>query len=156
MKLNTKPLSDIEIGFPVLADKQVLFAKVVSKAIKPSKNKPGSNTLHLEFQVVDPTVVKSDGTIIDNKGNLKFTYYIGFAPGPKYDPNEKFKELAVALGVPEDKEDFELEDIVEGTYLKIVIKFEPAKDSYPNRNSINGLRPILPSDNFDIDSVPTF
>jgi hypothetical protein len=156
VKLNTKPLQDIEIGIPVLADKQVLFARVVSKEIKPSKQKVGSETLHVEFKIVDPTVVKKDGTEIPNRGNLNYTFYIGLTPGPKYDPNEKLKELAVALGVEDSKSDFELDDIVPGTFCKVVMKFEAASGQYPDRNSINGIRPIKASDNFDSESVPNF
>ncbi len=156
MKLNTKRLQDIEYGIPVLEDKQVLFARVVSREVKPSKKKVGSNTLHVKFQVVDPQVVKRGGDIIDNKGVFQYTYYIGLTPGPDYDPDAKCKELAVALKVPEDKEDFEVEDIVVGTFLKIVLKFEPADGQYPDRNSVNGIRPITPEDQFDEANVPSF
>lgn len=156
MKLNTKRLQDIEYGLPVLEDKQVLFARVAEKTYGPSKKNPSSNTLKTVFQIVDPQVVKRGGDIIENKGNLKFAYYIGGTPSANYDPDSKLKELAVALGVPEDKEDFELDDIVVGTFLKIVIKFEPADGQYPDRNSVNGVRPIKPEDQFDPSAVPSF
>lgn len=146
MRLNTKPLAEIEYGMPVLAGNQVVFAQVVKAEVKPNKDK-SNNNLAVSFKVVDDEVVLVNGDKVKNRGNIVWTYYIALKPATgNYNPDEKLKELAVALGVPEDKEDFELSD-VKG-YTKIKTKLEPADGQYQERNSIGRLIPIKDSDNF--------
>lgn len=156
MKLNTKPLQDIEIGMMVLEDKQTLFARIGKAVVKPAKDKPG-NTLHVPLLVVDNEVMKrghgeNAAEMVPNPGNLNFTFYVGMTPSDNYDPNKKLKEIAIAIK-KEDTENLDLDDIVEGTYIKIVTKFEPKKGQYPDRNSVVGLRPITDEDNFDPSNV---
>lgn len=146
MKLNTKPLTEIEYGMPVLSGNVVVFAEVVKAEVKPNKDRTNNN-LEVTFKVIDDEVLLSDGSMAKNRGNIVWKYYIALKPATdRYDPDEKLKELAVALGVPEEKEDFTLEDIK--GYTKIKVKLEPASGQFPERNSISRLIPIKPEDNF--------
>lgn len=150
MKLNTKPLKDIEFGFPVLAA-GTYFARVIGRAVKPNKASTGNN-LVLEFQILDDTIVKHDGTKIENKGQIKLTSYIGLVATDKYDPNTRIKELAVASGRDKDSEDdFDVDDIAE--YMKIKVSYKAAEGQYGEGNSIDGYKPITDADQF---SPPAF
>lgn len=150
MKLNTKPLKDIEFGFPVLSS-GTYYAKTTSRAVKPNKAGTGNN-LVLEFQILDPEVIKHDGTKTENKGQIKLTSYIGLVATDKYDPNSRIKELAVASGRDKDSEDdFDVDDIAE--FMKLKISYKAAEGQYGEGNSIDGYKPITDADQF---VPPTF
>lgn len=139
MKLNTKPLKDIEFGFPVLAA-GTYIGKCVGKEVKPNKAGTGNN-LVLEFKICDSELIKHDGTKIENKGNIQLTSYIGLVPTDKYDPNSRIKELAVASGRDKDSEDdFDVADIAE--YMLLKVSYKKAEGQYQEGNSIDGYKPV--------------
>lgn len=138
MQLNTTPLSQIELRSPVLADGSY-HAKIVKKEVRPNTAKTGNN-LFLEFQVVDPILTKLDGSQVENSGNATYTRFVSLVPTAKYDPNKALKELALALKLPADKENFELEDI-QG-YVIVKMKYRPAEGQYQESNDIAGFLPV--------------
>ena len=138
MQLNTTPLSQIELRSPVLADGSYQ-AKIVKKEVRPNTAKTGNN-LFLEFQVVDPILTKHDGSQVENSGNATYTRFASLVPTAKYDPNKALKELALALKLPADKENFEFEDI-QG-YVIVKMKYRPAEGQYQESNDIAGFLPV--------------
>jgi hypothetical protein len=79
MKLNTKPLAGIEIGFPVIAE-GLYHGKIKKHEVKPNKKGDGNN-LVLQVQILDPVVnLHKDGAEITNKGQLVLTRYISLTP----------------------------------------------------------------------------
>lgn len=137
MKLNTTPLTNIELRSPVLADGSY-HAQIIAKEVKPNSAKTGNN-LFLEFKVVDPILTKRDGSQVENNGNATYSRHISLVPTAKYNPDKQLKELAVALKVPADKQDFDLED-VQG-YVMIKLKYKPADGQYMEGNDIVGFLP---------------
>lgn len=150
MKLNTKPLKDVEIGLPVLAA-GTYFCRIRSKKIEPNAAKTGSN-LVLQCQILDDNLVKADGEQIENRGQCVYTRWIGLVATDKYDPNTAIKELAIASGRDKDSEDdFGVDDIAE--YMKVVLAVRPAgadKNGImrDESNDIKRFQFIKPEDNF--------
>lgn len=145
MKLNTKPLKDIEIGFPVVAD-GTYFAKVLKKDVVPNKAGTGNNLL-IQVQILDDKLIKRDGTQIENRGQLKLTRYIGLVPSDSYDPNTMIKELAIASGKDKDSEDdFDTDDIAE--FLKVKLTYKAPEGQYQEGNDVSRFYPIKDTDNF--------
>lgn len=150
MKLNTKPLKDIEIGMPVIAA-GTYFARIEQpREVKPNKKGTGNNLL-LKCRILDPEIVTFDGKKLENKGQLLLTAYISLEQTADYDPNQRIKELALASGLPEDGEDFGTEDIAE--YVKVKVGFRAADAKYKESNSIDRFYAVKPEDNF---TAPSF
>lgn len=152
MKLNTKPLKDIEIGIPVLCA-GVYYARVHKAELKPNKSGDGNN-LVVMFKVLNPTVhLHATGEELENRGQVVMTRYISLKPTDKYDPDKSLKELAVAIKHPET-EDFELSSL-EGKLLKIKVavsenrKDEATGNEYPPSNDIKGFSKIGDDDPFN-------
>lgn len=150
MILNTKPLADIELGFPIV-NNGVYFLKIRKDKIeiKPNKKGDGKN-LVIPVQVLNDRleVWKDKNETFetqDNNGKAMFNVYISLTPKDNYDPNEKIKELAIASNHPEDQ-DFEVKDIAD--YVKAKVKFNPAKGDFGAGNQVDRFYPIEESDNF--------
>lgn len=151
MKLNTKPLAGIEIGFPVIAD-GVYHARIEKVEVKPNKTGDGNN-LVVNFKVLDPTVcLHKDGAEITNKGQINMIRYFSLKPTPDYDPDKAMKELAVAIKAdPEvDLNDSDLKDKI----VNISVTYKPEeKDeksgkSYPEGNNVSRVTPLKDDDTF--------
>jgi hypothetical protein len=150
MILNTKPLADIELGFPIV-NNGVYFLKIRKDKIeiKPNKKGDGKN-LVIPVQVLNDEleVWKEKTETFERQGNngkSMFSVYISLTEKENYDPNEKIKELALASGHPEDK-DFSIADISE--YVKAKVKFQPAKGDFGAGNQVDRFYKIEDSDNF--------
>lgn len=150
MKLNTKSLKDIEIGFPTFAP-GTYFVKRLSAQVEPNKHGTGNN-LVIEVKLLDDKLITAKGEQLENKGNFKLTTWIGLVATDKYDPDTRIKELALAAGRDEKSEDdFGIEDIAE--YMKVTLGVQSAgKDKSgvdrPESNSIKRFLPIKAEDNF--------
>jgi hypothetical protein len=150
MRLNTKPLKDIEIGLPIIAD-GIYHARLQKAEVKENKAKNGNN-LRVQLQILEPVVMTHDEKQINNMGNVIVSRYISLVETESYDPDRTLKELAVAIGVPED-EDLELEALV-GKRLLVKVAYKPAEGSFGAGNDVKGFSPIKPEDTFDFSSVP--
>ena len=146
MKLNTAPLSSIEYGIPTIAD-GVYFVRMITEKVGLKPNKAGTgNNVVVAVKVVDPVVMTREGKPVENRGQFEYSRYISLVSTAEYTPDKMLKELAIALAVPADKEDFELADI-QG-YCKAKIVYKKAEGQYPDGNEIKGFYPIKDSDNF--------
>ncbi len=150
MKLNTKSLKDVEVGFPLLAD-GTYFCKVLKKGIEPNAAKTGNN-LVLQVQILDDSLVTHEGNKIENRGQVKLTRYIGLVPTDKYDPDTAIKELALAAGRPKDDEaDFSIEDIADFMKVKLSHRKAGLDRTGVNREAstdVGRFSLITPDDNF--------
>lgn len=147
MKLNTAPLSEIEIGVPVIAP-GTYFAKIKEDKVemKPNKDKSG-NVLHIPVSIVNDVILsQKDGKELANRGQFVLTHYISMVEKNGYHPDQKLKELAVACKVPEDKQDFETSDIA--GYVKVKVGYKAAEGQYQEGNFIDRVLPIKDEDNF--------
>lgn len=142
MKLNTKNLRDIEIGFTVLND-GVYFARITKAEVAENKARTGSN-LRLQFSVLDPVVYTKEGKEVSNKGQVVLSQYISLVETPDYDPNGRLKEVAVAINLGED-DDLNVEDL-QGKVVKLKVKYRPAKDGYNESNDIGRIMPVKEND----------
>jgi len=150
MKLNTKPLSEIEIGIPVLVA-GTYHAKVHKKEIKANKAGDGNN-LMIMVKILDNPVMTHGGKETENKGQCVCTRHISLKPTPDYDPDQKVKELAVAFKHPPEQ-DFGLEDITEDVIMvklsvRDVRKDEATGREYPISNEIDRFTPVSDDDTF--------
>lgn len=144
MKLNTKSLANVDRGFPVLAE-QVLFAQLTAE-VKQKKTGDGQN-LEIDCRILDPEVMKKDGTFMDNsKGKMMFKYFVSLTATERYDPDKTLAMIADAVKLPRDA-DLELEDI-NGAYVKVKLGVRPANDRSDESNVIKSLLPIRDEDNF--------
>lgn len=154
MKLNQKALADVEIGFPVIAA-GVYHARLNKPDLKENKMKDGQN-LVLNVTVLDnPLVLHKDGKEIENKGRLKMSRYVSLKPTNDYDPDERLKEIALAIKLPLEA-DLNLEDL-EGklVMVKVGVRGErpkddrnPSGDKYPESNEIERITPMKDDDTF--------
>jgi hypothetical protein len=136
MKLNTKPLADIPLGTPVIAD-GVYFA-MMDAEVKP--NRDGDNqVIHVKYKVIEPEIVIRDsGKVIANPGNVNIMRYVAF-PKDESDEesvdryNRQVKELAIAGGSNEAVDEVELSDL-QNKIVKVKVGYEAAKDNWPERN----------------------
>lgn len=136
MKLNTKPLKDIEYGFPVIAAGTYLVGFLPQPESMIKSNKAGTgNNLQVRIVVLDENLIKADGSKFENHGQVKLTKYISLVPTEDYNPDSMLKELAVACQVPADKEDFEISDIKGIGRAKI--SYRPAEKQYSEGNSVD-------------------
>ena len=150
MKRNTKPLSEIEIGVPVLAA-GVYHAKLSKVEIKANKAGDGNN-LVVMIKVLDTPVMTHAGKELDNKGQCVNTRHISLKPTPDYDPDQKLKELAVAIRHPSDQ-DLELEHLKDKLVMVKLSIREARKDEstgkeYPISNEIDRFSPVSEDDTF--------
>lgn len=155
MKLNTKRLADVEIGFPVISE-GIYHARMESPELKPNKAGTGNN-LVIKFKILDPVLtLHKDGSEIANKGQMVLTRHFSMVPTPDYDPDKAMKELAVAIGHPEDQ-DLELEDL-DHKMVMVKVAYKPEQEEekngvptgkkYPEGNDIKRITPLDPEDNF--------
>lgn len=151
MKLNQKALADVEIGFPVISE-GVYHARLDKPEIKDNKLKDGKNLL-LKMTILDnPVTLHKDGKEIENKGRIKLTRYVSLKPTPDYDPDERLKEIAVAIKHPVEA-DLNEEDI-EGKLCMVKLSYRPEREKedktgkYPESNEIDRITPIPEGDTF--------
>ena len=131
MKLNTKSLSEVEIGIPVLAA-GIYHAKIRKPELKDNKAGTGQN-LVVTVTILEEAVTTSDGKQVTNRGQCVCTRYISLVPSVKYDPDQAIKELAVAIGHPADQ-NLELSDL-EGKTCMVNLEVQVAGE-YPESNWI--------------------
>lgn len=143
MKLNTEALSQVKLGTPVLAA-GLYFVRAHNAEIKPNKNQTGNN-LHLQFKIHGAELPLHAGGETANDGFM-FFHVISLEAKNGYNPNKSLKELADAVGFTGD--DIELETFLNKD-LKVKVAYEPAKDSYDEKNSIKKFLPIKAEDNFN-------
>jgi len=153
MKLNTKPLAQIELGFPVIhAGNYHVLIMGDKLEVKPNKAGDGNN-LFIMLKVLDNPVTRfKDGESLENKGQIVVTRYISLKPTPDYDPDRALKELAVAIGHPQD-EDLELDHLRNKVCMaKISVqpkrKDEATGKEYDESNSVDRFTPIPEDDTF--------
>ena len=139
MKLNTRALSEVESGFPVIAD-GTYTVKIHKAEVKQNKANTGNN-LKLVFQVTDDPVIDRNGKELTNRNNVFVSRYISLVPTDDYDPDRNLKELATAIQLPKD-EDLRSEDLV-GKVVKIKVTFKPAEGSFAEGNDVKSIYPAL-------------
>lgn len=150
MKLNTKSLSDVEIGVPVLAP-GVYHASLNKVEVKANKSGDGNN-LVVMIKILDTPVVTNAGKEIENRGQCVCTRYISLKPTPNYDPDQNLKELAVAIKNPPEN-DLNVEDL-QGKLVMVKLsvrdaqKDEATGKEYPVSNNIDRFSPVGESDTF--------
>lgn len=143
MKLNTKSLADVEVGFPIIAD-GVYFAQLKVDT-KENKQKDGTN-LVVVAKILDETLLRRDtGEEFVNKG-MVLTRYVSLKETESYDPNQMLKRLALAVGHQSD--DITLEDL-DGQYCKVQVVYKPAADGYGDGNDIKSFFAISDEDDFN-------
>lgn len=150
MKINTVPLSQVEVGYPLFAQ-QTAFALIEKVEIVPNKAGTGNNLLVIT-KLVDgqELALHEDGELREAK-NLRYTTYIGLTPTEKYTEEmiaQKCKQLAVAVGFEGD--DLETEHLV-GQYVKVRLDVEvDTTGKYEPSNKINRFYPIKEEDGFNV------
>ena len=152
MKLNQKALADVEIGFPVIAP-GVYHARFNKPEVKPNKLKDGNN-LVLNCTILDnPLSLHKDGKQIENKGRVKLSRYVSLKPTDDYDPDERLKEIAVAIKLPAEA-DLNLEDL-ENKVVMVKVGYRPEREDkdqpgkkYPESNEIERITPVPEDDHF--------
>ena len=152
MKLNQKSLADVEIGFPVIQP-GVYHARINKPEIKDNKQKDGNN-LVISFTILDnPLLLNKDGKQIENKGRLKLTRYISLKPTPDYDPDERIKELQVAIKFSPEQ-DVNVDDLTDKIVM-VKVEYRPERDNpdkpgskYPESNEIGRITPVPEDDMF--------
>ncbi len=155
MKLNKKALAEVEIGFPVIAA-GVYHARLDKPEIKDNKQKDGQN-LVLKLTILDnPIMLHKDGKEIENKGRVKLSRYVSMKPTDDYDPDERMKELAIAIKHPPEN-DLLLEDL-ENKMVMVKVSYRPERakkpeeggGTYPESNEIDRISPVPPEDPFQM------
>jgi hypothetical protein len=152
MKLNTEPLSGIELKQTVVASGPY-YARISAVEIKPQVVNPTRTNLIVEVTLNDPEVTNTKGEIVDNKG-IRLTRNISMHQTDKYDPNRAYKELAVAIDHPaatDDSIDFNDSDMLNQS-VEIIVGVNEAesgtneatgkKFDYPQRNTIRRFNKI--------------
>lgn len=152
MKLNTKKLSEVERGFPILAE-GIYFAQIEGD-IKDTKNSEDDGTpkkkLVLKCKILNDIVMKKDGSEIPNR-NFSLIHTISLTATEKYDPDTAIAQLCDAL-CPEGEEipdDVEL-DWVNDKCCKIQVAINPANKDWPESNRIKKFIQIKAEDNFEM------
>lgn len=151
MKLNTKPLADIELGLPVVAA-GVYYLRIAKAEVKPNKQGDGNN-LYIMCKILDnPVVQHKDGAEIQNRGQCIASRYISLKPTDDYDPDKALKELSVAIkNTPES--DLNLEDLL-NKVVKGKLSVQPARKDentgkeYQESNSLDRFTPVADDDPF--------
>lgn len=150
MKLNTKALAQVEIGFPIIAD-GVYHARIDKVEIKQNKKGDGNN-LNITFKILDnPVFLHKDAKEVENKGQVSIIRTFSLVPTDNYDPDKALKELAVAIKHPADSD-------LEESHLKdkmVMVKIEykaptekPGGGTYPEGNDVRRVTPVPDEDNF--------
>lgn len=138
MKLNSKPLADIETGFPILAEGPY-FVVIENAEAKPNKAGTGHN-MNITLKVLNPQVTKyGTGELVENNG-LKLFYQFSLVPTDKWDPDTKIRQIADAIGHPLD-EDLELHHL-KGKQCKAIVKYRAAEGQYPEKCEVTRLAEI--------------
>lgn len=151
MKLNVKSLKDVEIGIPVVTA-GVYHARFDKVEVKPNKAGTGNNFVTM-VKLLDPTIVlHKDGSEVSNKGQFVLTRHIGLVPSADYDPDQKIKEIAVAIKHPEEQ-DLNVEDVSNKLCMvkvgvRLERKDEKTGQTYPVSNEIERYTPIKEDDTF--------
>lgn len=145
MKLNTKSLTEVEIGFLVVTP-GIYHARIEKSEVKANKAGTGHN-LYLMFKVLDPEVtLNKDGSIVKNKGNIIASRYIALTPADNYDPDQKIKELALAIG-HDMTQDFQESDAL-NKIVNIKLSYKAAEGQYQEGNDVDRITAIKPDDTF--------
>lgn len=151
MKLNTKALADVEIGIPVITE-GVYHARIDKVEVKPNKGGDGNN-LVLVVKILDnPVLTHKEGKEIENKGQIVMSRYVSLKPTPDYDPDQRLKELAVAIKHPAEA-DLEVEHLKNQMVMVKVTYRDARKDDatgkeYPASNDIARFTPVKDDDTF--------
>lgn len=152
MKLNTKSLSDVELGYPIFAEADI-FVKLEKVEVKPTKDGK-SNQLCLSLKVLNESLVQEDGVDYENKRGLTYTHRIFLSPENTRDPEvaeemmlKKLKELAIAVGQGAN-EDIDSNDLV-GKNVKARMVVTPAEGKYAKKNEFAHFYPITDEDGFN-------
>lgn len=151
MKLNTAPLSGIELGTPVI--QEGVYHASIRAELKPNKSGDGHN-LNLSAKVLDsPVYLFDDGKEIENKGQVMVFRTMSLKATEKYDPNKNLKELAVAIGLGAE-DDLNIEDLQDKTVMIKVshrgAETDPSSGrTYKARNEIDRFSPVSEDDPFE-------
>lgn len=129
MKLNTKPLSEVQSGRPMVAD-GVYYALLKGTEIKNSAK--GTQYIPLAAKILDVEVQNTEGEPLENNGRLYAYGSLGLTENENYDPNEKCREIAESMALDIDN-GLELEDLNGSNICKIKTKFKPA-ETYTDAN----------------------
>ena len=150
MQLNTKPLSGIELGTPILTVGS--YHARIKAELKANAKGTGDN-LVVDVKVLDAVVyAHGDGKEIKNKGQINLRRYVSMVPSDNYDPDKACKELSVALGKSPD-EDLLLEDL-QGAEIMVKLGYEGDRHdpgtgkTYAASNKVDGFRKTPDDDPF--------
>lgn len=135
MKLNTKPLKDVEFGVVVLG-KGSYLARIDNIKVEPNKGKTGNNVV-IKHRIIDSGLINSKGEVVENRGQIVLTRWVGMTPSENYDPDKSIKEIGFAAGIDVDNEDVTVEGL-QGKFVKVRIDVREAEGSYPEGNDIRG------------------
>ena len=152
MKLNTKPLSGIELRQTVVAAGPY-YGRISNVEVKPQIANPAKTNLVVEVTILNPEVTSVKGEVVENKG-IRLTRNISMTETENYDPARRYKELAVAIGHPaaeDDTVDFNDQDMMNQD-VEVIVEVEQAVSGvssttgksfdYPERNGIKRFQKI--------------
>jgi len=162
MKLNTKTLTEVELGIPIIAE-GVYHARMSKQSGKDwvQANKRGDgNNLVIMFRILDPIVMsRKDGKEVQNRGQICLTRWFSLVPNEKFDPDQGMKELAVAIK-HDQTQDFGTEalDAFGDGVVMVKVGFQeeqkadpnsnPPKKAYPAGNTVERVTPLPEDDAF--------
>ena len=136
MKLNTKPLSEVKLGMPVLADGPYL-ATLFKHEVKPNAKGTGDN-LMLMFKLVPQTKFDREGHDVSNE-SIVMSLYASLVETENYDPNRRLCELADAFEL-DKSEDLTTEVLdkaaAEGQVVCLEVGYQAPEGQYGERNNI--------------------
>lgn len=142
MKLNTKPLAEVEVGFTNIQEGPY-FVRIEKAEVKPNSKNTG-NLLAMDLVVLNPTLLKYETGEPFENNNYKLFFNVSLVPTEKWDPNVRLREIADAIGNSPES-DLMLEDLP-GKIVKAIVKYRAAEGSYPARNEVSRLEAVQPDE----------
>jgi hypothetical protein len=127
MKLNTKPLSGIETKQPVVQAGSY-YARITQAGLKQQIANPSRHNLVIEVVLTEPEVTNAKGEVVENKG-IRLTRHISTHGTETYEPERRYKELALAINHPaatDDSVDFEDTDLLDKD-VEVIVSLKPAE-----------------------------
>lgn len=148
MKLNRKKLDEVQDKYPVFAD-GTYFAKLEVE-VTENKAKTGHN-LKVKARLVADELFDREGNEMQNR-NFVVNQYHSLVPTDEYDPDNTIKQLANAVGIPEEvqnSEDGVTVEMLNGKYCKVILGYQAATEKYGESNTIKKYVAITEDDEFN-------
>ena len=145
MKLNRAPLNEVKLGKPMIQEMDY-FASITGD-LKDNKAGTGKNLVVTANIVNEELSERESGEKFANKRGYKITTNVSLVPTDNYDPDQRLKELAVAIKLPET-EDFDDKHLKDPIYVKVKVIYTPPKQKYKEKMEVARFYPIQDSDKF--------